>query len=270
MGRTAFTHAELESIKELLREVRYADRSRQKTLRNKLRSQYDFYISDFATDQQGFTASDVDDLVRRGVITITADPDDHRTITPRADRLALEPIAAPLADSNALKLADDLPASFTREALEAIGFVGWQIWDRLWATDLAGVPAKPAVYVVYRESADEPTFLETSPAGHFKGQDPTVAVEVLEAKWVPTAHTVYIGKADVARRRLREFARFGAGHPVGHRGGRYIWQLVDSDELLVAWRTINGESTAREYEKRLLARFAERHDGRRPFANLTG
>src|SRR5206468_1766273 len=136
MGRTAFTHAELESIKELLREVRRADRSRQKTLRNKLRSQYDFYIRDFATDQQGFTASDVDDLVRRGVITVTADPDDHRTITSRAGRLTPEPVGTPLADSSALKLAEDLPASFNREALEPIGFVGWQIWDRLRATDL--------------------------------------------------------------------------------------------------------------------------------------
>jgi hypothetical protein len=30
------------------------------------------------------------------------------------------------------------------------------------------------------------------------------------------------------------------------------------------------DETARDYERRLLAAFARRHEGRRPFANLTG
>jgi hypothetical protein len=56
----------------------------------------------------------------------------------------------------------------------------------------------------------------------------------------------------------------------GHRGGRLIWQLADADELLVAWRSITWDEAARDFERRLLAAFAEQHDGRRPFANLTG
>jgi hypothetical protein len=72
---------------------------------------------------------------------------------------------------------------------------------------------------------------------------------------VPGAEVVYIGKADDAGRRLKQFARFGAGEPVGHWGGRYIWQLADSSELLVAWHAISWEELARDYEKRLLARF---------------
>jgi hypothetical protein len=32
--------------------------------------------------------------------------------------------------------------------------------------------------------------------------------------WLLDAHAIYIGKADVARRRLNQFARFGAGDPV--------------------------------------------------------
>jgi hypothetical protein len=96
---------------------------------------------------------------------------------------------------------------------------------------------------------------------------------------VAGAHVVNIGKADFrARRRsvealrgrLDEYARFGAGDPIGHRGGRLIWQLADVDELLVAWQRITWEETARDYEKRLLRRFADLHAGRRPFANLTG
>ena len=84
------------------------------------------------------------------------------------------------------------------------------------------------------------------------------------------AHVVYIGKADVANRRLRQFARFGAGDPVGHWGGRLIWQLADSSELLVAWHAISWAELARDYEKRLLAHFRELYDSARPFANLTG
>lgn len=49
-----------------------------------------------------------------------------------------------------------------------------------------------------------------------------------------------------------------------------IWQLADVDELLVAWCEIAWAERARDFEKRLLARFAELHDGRRPFANLGG
>ena len=163
-----------------------------------------------------------------------------------------------------------LPTSFLRPALEAVGFVGWRTWDELRSDTFAEIPAAPAAYVVYRPSARAPVFLAANPGGRFKGQDPTVDAAVLEAKWVLGAHTVYIGKADVANRRLKQFARFGAGEPVGHWGGRYIWQLADSGELLVAWHVISWDEVAREYEKRLLVRFSELGDGRRPFANLTG
>jgi hypothetical protein len=57
---------------------------------------------------------------------------------------------------------------------------------------------------------------------------------------------------------------------VGHWGGRYIWQLADAAELLVAWRELDDAGTARNDERRLLERFAELHHGQRPFANLTG
>ena len=94
-------------------------------------------------------------------------------------------------------------------------------------------------------------------------------VAVLNGAWVTDSPVVYIGKADVANRRLKQFARFGVGEPVGHWGGRYIWQLADSADLLVAWHPISWGEPAREYEKRVLTRFAEIH-GARPFANLTG
>lgn len=44
--------------------------------------------------------------------------------------------------------------------------------------------------------------------------DETVDPDVLHGRWVEGAHVVYIGKADALRRRLKQFADFGAGRPV--------------------------------------------------------
>jgi hypothetical protein len=97
-----------------------------------------------------------------------------------------------------------------------------------------------------------------------------VPIERLQAEWVDGATVIYIGKADVLRRRLQQYARFGAGEPVGHWGGRLIWQLADAGELLVAWHALVATETARSLERRLLLHFGELYEGRRPFANLTG
>lgn len=163
-----------------------------------------------------------------------------------------------------------LPTSFSATALERAGFVGWSVWSELGVVQYAPIPAVPGAYVVYRTAAGFPTFVHPSPAGWFKGEDPTVIEARLGSEWVDGAHVVYIGKADVLRRRLRQFGRFGAGEAVGHRGGRLIWQLADADKLLVAWHAISWDEAARDYERRLLAAFARRYDGRRPFANLAG
>lgn len=163
-----------------------------------------------------------------------------------------------------------LPVSFRRPDLEATGFIGWNTWDELRRGDFRIAPNGPAVYVVYRPRPQGPSFLQANPGGRFKGRDPSLPTQTLEANWVAGAQVVYIGKADVASRRLKQFARFGAGEPVGHWGGRLIWQLADADELLIAWHPISWSETARAYEKRLLAHFGSLHAGARPFANLTG
>jgi hypothetical protein len=160
-----------------------------------------------------------------------------------------------------------LPSAFTRDGLASAGFTGWRTWEHLRSTDLQEVPATPAAYVVLRPQLERPTFLVESPAGHFKNLDPTVSIDELDANWVDGAGVVYIGKANNARRRLKQFAFFGAGKPIGHRGGRLIWQLPDVDELLVAWHSIGWDESARGYEQRLLSDF-KRAVGERPFANL--
>lgn len=155
------------------------------------------------------------------------------------------------------------------DPLDLSGFTGWV---RFAALPDADVPTGPGVYVVVRPTDDPPRFLDVSPAGHFKGKDPTVPVAELEARWVPGTRVVYIGKANVGasgrrglRKRLDEYRRFGAGEYVGHSGGRRIWQLADHADLLVGWR-VTDDADAAPTETAMIAAFRARY-GVRPFAN---
>lgn len=154
-------------------------------------------------------------------------------------------------------------------AFTLTGFQGFVSFAALLMRD---VPAGPGIYVVKRPATTPPVFLPSSPAGWFKSKDPSVSIAVLEANWVPDEPVVYIGKADIGmsgsrglRRRLDEYRRHGEGEPVGHTGGRYIWQLADSSELLVGWRE---ESDALPLEQSMIQSFKAMHGGQRPFANL--
>lgn len=122
-------------------------------------------------------------------------------------------------------------SKMTAEALETSGFNGFTRFQDLRNGALKTVPQTEGVYVALRVSSAPPAFLTESCGGHFKGRNPTVATALLEAKWVDGAQVVYVGKANNLQRRLREFAAYGAGKPVGHQGGRYIWQL----QTLTTW-----------------------------------
>ena len=152
---------------------------------------------------------------------------------------------------------------FSRPALASDGFLGWIGFDDL--REANPCPTSSGAYVVTRTSRSAPCFLDQSCGGWFKDRNPTVPKEHLLANWVEDAEVIYIGKANNLRRRVREYARFGAGHKTGHWGGRLIWQLGDSSKLLVAWK----ETPLREpatVEAEMLNQF-HRAYGAPPFAN---
>ncbi len=158
---------------------------------------------------------------------------------------------------------------WTQADLSQMGFGGFVPLATL---DPSAVPVDAGVYIVLRTATDRPAFSEVNTAGHFKGKNPTVVIPTLEAAWVPSAVVLYIGKASGGlkgrrglRKRLDEYRRHGAGQPVGHWGGRYIWQLRDRDQLLVAWKPTPGQDPE-DVESGLIADFRTHH-GARPFAN---
>ena len=135
------------------------------------------------------------------------------------------------------------------------------------------IPALPGVYVVLGNYSDIPEFLEkgTGPEFHVKSgvaQAMNYPVEELERKWVDDTWIVYIGKTDSSlRKRISDYIKFGVGMDVAHRGGRAIWQLPDSDKLIIGWKVIEGPGKAAQAEAELLNEFKKRHHNQLPFAN---
>lgn len=158
---------------------------------------------------------------------------------------------------------------WTRAAFEEQGFEGWVKFEDLRA-GLRSIPtAAGGVYVVLRVSKGRPEFLQQSPAGIWRG-DPTEEVPALEGRWIDDCELLYIGKANHGqlRNRLRAFESFGRGGKGRHYGGRYIWQLPDAWNALVAWRILDLSLIPRDIEKEMIADFAQAY-GRRPFANIS-
>lgn len=154
---------------------------------------------------------------------------------------------------------------FERAGLEAQGVQGFASVAALEPRGaINAVPVDPGAYVVFRLREAPPVFIDPGSGGWFKGRDPNVRTETLRDNWVVGANVVYIGKATSLRSRVGQLIKFGHGSNIGHQGGRYLWQLADAFDLLVAWQ---GHPDPSGRETALIEAFVDDY-GTFPFANL--
>ncbi|MFH1119394.1 MAG: hypothetical protein V1775_06185 [Bacteroidota bacterium] len=157
------------------------------------------------------------------------------------------------------------------EEIREAGFTGFKKISELYRDDSV-LPAIKGVYLVLYLEKRFPEFLSIGTGGFFKGKDPNVSLTFLENNWVKDTIVVYIGKAGkegssaTLKSRLKQYLGFGKGGNVGHYGGRLIWQLKNSHDLVVCWKTLPKEDP-RSVESSLIRDFYSKFS-QRPFANL--
>lgn len=165
-----------------------------------------------------------------------------------------------------------MPNSFkTLEDIKDQGFVGFiKVSDLM--RDPSKIPDRPGVYMVLYTGAGTPVFINPGTGGFHNRRNPNVSSSVLIQNWVKETVVLYIGKAGgsdyetTLSKRLRDYLRFGKGASAAHYGGRLIWQIKNSGDLKICWKTmISGEP--RNVEAELISEFVGQYS-KRPFANL--
>ena len=158
------------------------------------------------------------------------------------------------------------------DTIKAAGFTGFKPISKLWKEHSA-IPDERGVYLIINPKCELKKFLTKGVGGFFKQKDPNVSQEELSKNWVENSFVVYIGQAGgndsaaTLRKRLKQYLDFGKGKPVGHYGGRLIWQIQHHPELLIAWKVLKIDDP-KIIERELINAFVKYY-GKMPFANLT-
>jgi hypothetical protein len=150
------------------------------------------------------------------------------------------------------------------DEIKKAGFTGFKKISELFI-DSSKLPDNNGVYLVLNIDNKPGQFLTVGSGGYFKVKDPNISLADLKSNWVDNTKVVYIGKATSLRSRLREYFGFGQGKNVGHYGGRLIWQIKYSQDLIVCWKSLTIDP--RQFEADLIKQFVQTY-GCRPFANL--
>ncbi len=155
--------------------------------------------------------------------------------------------------------------NFTIEEIKKAGFTGFKKIGEL-CEDSTMIPKSKGVYIILNPDNTSPEFLTIGTGGHFKGKNPNVSIDELKSNWVDKTIVVYIGKATSLQSRLKQYWGFGQGKNIGHYGGRLIWQLKKSKDLIVCWKEVINDDP-RTIESKLIVDFKAKF-ANRPFANL--
>jgi hypothetical protein len=157
------------------------------------------------------------------------------------------------------------------DEMKKAGFTGFKKMSELFI-DSSSIPKIKGVYLVLNPNFKTSEYVQIGTGGYFKGKNPNVPLEELKSNWVDNSLVVYIGKAGsetssaTLRSRLKQYFGFGQGKNIGHWGGRLIWQLKNSIELMVCWKPLPSEDP-RVFESELIKKFVAEFS-KRPFANL--
>src|SRR5437016_4111338 len=131
----------------------------------------------------------------------------------------------------------EAPMNFASvDSIKAHRFEGFMSISGLKASRYSNVKNVSGVYMVLRLDTTPPVFLLRSTGGRHKGQDPTLPREQLQEQWVDRAIVVYIGQTIDLKKRLHQYFDPQEGQSTSHNGGRCIWQLEGSKNLLVCWK----------------------------------
>jgi hypothetical protein len=155
--------------------------------------------------------------------------------------------------------------------IREMGVSGFKSVEQLW-NDYSAIPNEKGIYFILNPDCSHKKFLKMGVGGFFKKEDPNVTIERLTSKWIDGCHLLYIGQAggngssSTLSKRIKLYMDFGKGKPVGHKGGRFIWQLSHYRTLMVAWKA-TASTDPREEEQKLLQEFFGYY-GKLPFANL--
>lgn len=259
-GKSIFTKAEAEKIIGLITQKLKASASEQKKIRDKIRK-LGFYASDFGIGG-GYTVADFKKVAK------IAGQNSPELIQSSKPQNKPTEIKNKFIESSNASLNFD---SDTLDELKQNGFDGFKTVSGIIKNNYTDIPKERGIYILLYNQ-DAPEFVEVGTGGHFKSQNPNVPIEVLKESWVDDASIIYIGKAGAENSsatlhsRLKQYFRFGQGAPVGHRGGRYVWQLKNCYDILVCWKELPS-GNPREEEATLIKEF-EKHYGNKPFANL--
>jgi hypothetical protein len=155
--------------------------------------------------------------------------------------------------------------------IKKAGFTGFKKMSELFI-DSSSIPKIKGVYLVLNPNFKKAEYLQIGTGGHFKGKNPNITLDELKSNWVDNSLVVYIGKAGsetsnaTLHSRLKQYFGFGQGKNIGHWGGRLIWQLKNSADLIVCWKSLPNDDP-RTFENQLIRNFVSEFS-KRPFANL--
>lgn len=258
-GKNLFTSAEAQTIKKLIADKVEAAPDKQKGIRNKIRT-IGFHYSDFSAPE-GYTVKGFESLIFSDQIKI--DGNLNVSISKTTSKVKLDKFFSasdPTKETSINKLDFN-----DYDKIKEIGFIGFKKMSEMFV-DSSILPKSQGVYLILNPDYKSPEFLTVGTCGHFKGKNPNLSIAELESNWVDNSKVIYIGKATSLKERLGDYLKFGQGRNIGHYGGRLIWQLKNSRDLIVCWKVIETE-TARDFEKRLIQLFKTKFSVR-PFANL--